>query len=188
MSVLRQQFLRQTAVNTAASPSVTLVDLVGPETALETPYAENTDHVERVRQNRQNESGWVVIDGWTGSTLATANLTVDVEIWERASAAAQKGLETALFPSGAAAPADPFLKRVVATGILGNSTDLTSVFGGANPLGPVLSNLDTPKLHVRAGEFVRLRLTATAGGALGPVTLTAKYDLGNNPQGSSLLA
>jgi hypothetical protein len=186
MSVLRQQFLRQTAV-TAAATSTTLVDLVGPESPQETPYAENTDHVIRARQNRQNEAGWCVIAGWDGSNLDDANLTVDVEIWERASAAAQKGLEGALFPSGAAAPSDPFLKRAVATGLLGNSDDLLSVFGGAAPLGPALSSLDAPKLHLRANEFVRLRL-ANAAGALGPVTLTAKYDLGNHPQGSSLLA
>jgi hypothetical protein len=184
MSVLRQQFTRLTAV-TAAATSTTLVDLLGPTSPLETPYAENTDHVIRARQNRQNESGWVLIDGWDASALDAAALTVDVEIWERASASAQKGLEAALFPSGAAAPADPQLKRVVATGIAGDSDSLLSVFGGA--LGGTLTATDAPKLHVRAGEFVRLRI-ANAAGALGPVTLTAKYDLGNNPQGSSLLA
>ena len=186
MSVLRQQFLRQTPV-TAAASTTTLADLLGPESALETPYAENTDHVIRPRQNRQNEAGWVVISGWQASALDASALTVDVEIWERASAAAQKGLDTALFPSGATAPADPFLKRVVASGIAGDSDDLLSVFGGAAPLGATLSSVDAPKIHVRAGEFVRLRILNSST-ALGPVTLTAKYDLGNNPQGSSLLA
>ncbi len=183
MSVLRQQFTRQTAVVAIASDT-TIVDLFGPQSLLETPYAENTDHVIRARQNRQNESGWVLIDGWDGSSLDDAALTVDVEIWERASAAAQKGLEDALFPSGADASADPFLKRVVATGILGNSDDLLAVFGGS--LGATLSSVDAPKLHVRAGEYVRLRIVNSGGELTG--TLTAKYDLGNNPQGSSLLA
>jgi len=188
MATLRQQFVRQTSVTTAASPSVNLVDLVGPETALAPPYAENSDHVVEPRQVRQNEAGWVVVAGWDGSALDTANLTVDVEIWSRGATASQKGLEAPLFPSGAAAAADPQLKRVVATGLAGNSADLLSVFGGAAPLGPTLSSVDAPKLHLRAGEFVRLRLTATAGAALGPVVLTAKYDLGSHPQGSSLLA
>jgi hypothetical protein len=128
-----------------------------------------------------------VIQGWDGTALDAAALTVDVEIWERASNAAQRGLDGPLFPSGATAASDPFLKRVVATGIAGNSDDLLSVFGGALPLGPTLSSVDAPKLHVRANEFVKLRIT-NSGGALGPVTLTAKYDLGNHPQGSSLLA
>ena len=186
MAHLRQQFMRQTSV-TAAATATTLVDLVGPETALAPPYAENTDHVVDPRQVRQNEAGWVVIDGWDGSALDAAALTVDVEIWARASRAAQKGLEGPLFPSGAAAAADPVLKRVVASGLAGNDDALLAVFGGAAPLGPTLSSVDAPKLHLRADEFVRLRLV-NAGGALGPVTLTAKYDLGNNPQGSSLLA
>jgi len=184
MSVLRQQFLRQTAV-TAAATSTTLADLFGPESALAPPYAENTDHVVLPRQSRQNEAGWVTIDGWDASALDAAALTVDVEIWERASNAAQRGLDGPLFPSGAAPASDPVLKRVVATGIAGNSDDLLSVFGGA--LGATLTSVDAPKLHVRANEFVRLRIVNGAG-ALGPVTLTAKYDLGNNPQGSSLLA
>lgn len=184
MSVLRQQFVRRTSV-TAAATSTTLVDLEGPESALAAPYAEGTDHVVRERQVRQNEAGWVVIDGWNGSALDAAALTVDVEIWARASSAAQKNTQTALFPSGATAASDPFLKRVVASGVPGNSDDLLAVFGGG--LGATLSTVDAPKLHVRADEFVRLRIVNSAG-ALGPVVLTAKYDLGSNPKGSSLLA
>lgn len=186
MSLLRQQFVRQTSV-TAAATSVTVADLLGPETALAAPYAENTDHVVDPRQVRQNEAGWVVVDGWDGSALDAAALTVDVEIWSRGARAAQKNLAAPLFPSGATAASDPMLKRVVATGLLGNSEALTAVFGGEDPLGPTLSSVDAPKLHLRADEFIRLRLT-NSGAALGPVILTAKYDLGNNPQGSSLLA
>jgi hypothetical protein len=129
----------------------------------------------------------VVIDGWDGSVLDAAALTVDVEIWSRGAQASQRNMSAPLFPSGAAAAADPMLKRVVATGLAGNSEALTAVFGGDDPLGPTLSSVDAPKLHLRAGEFVRLRI-ANSGAALGPVVLTAKYDLGNTPQGSSLLA
>ena len=43
-------------------------------------------------------------------------------------------------------------------------------------------------LHLRADEFVRLRLTATAGGALGPVDLVAKFDLGGHPADTHRLA
>jgi len=184
MSVLRQQFVQQTAV-TAAATATTVVDLFGPESPLQAPYAENTDHVVRERQNRQNESGWVLIDGWDGSALDSSDLTVDVEIWSRPATAAQKGLEDALFPSGATQPSDPMLKRVVAEGIAGDDDALLAVFGGS--LGATLSNVDAPKLHVRADEFVRLRIV-NAAGALGPVTLTAKYDLGRNPNESSLTA
>jgi hypothetical protein len=178
MATLRQQFTRKVTVNTLASPSTNLVDIMGPETALASPYAEGTDHVIRERQVRQNESGWVVIDGW-GGAIATDDLTVDVEIWSRASSAAQKGLEAPLFPSGAAAAADPALKRVVASGLLGaaDSATIASIFGGG--LGGV-DIKDIPALHLRADEFVRLRLTATAGGALGPVDLVAKFDLGGH--------
>lgn len=185
MSVLRQQFLRQTSVTVAASPAVTTVDLVGPETTLAHGYAEGTDHVVDPRQVRQNEAGWVVIDGWDGSALDAAALTVDVEIWSRGARAAQKNMPAPLFPSGATVASDPFLKRTVATGIAGNSDDLLAVFGGG--LGATLSSVDAPKLHLRADEFVRLRI-ANSAGALGPVVLTAKYDLGNTPKGSSLLA
>ena len=176
MAQLRQQFLRRTSV-TAAATSVTLVDLVGPESDLASPYAEGSDHVVAPRQVRQNESGWVVIDGWDGSALDSANLTVDVEVWSRASSGAQKGLSSALFPSGAAVAADPVLKRVVASGIPGNSDDILAVFGGGHGTSDLRNK---PLIHVRADEFVRLRLT-NAAGALGPVVLTAKYDLGLSP-------
>lgn len=185
MATLRQQFMRQVTVNVAAGPSTTLVDVLGPESPLATPYAENTDHVIEPRQVRQNEAGWVVIDGWAGSALAIAGLLVDVEIWSRASRAAQKGLEAPLFPSGAAPAADPQLKRVVATGLAGDGTDLVSIFGGAFGGTP---DKDVPALHVRADEFVRLRLNYAAGGALGPVTLSAKYDLGGHPGDTHRLA
>lgn len=185
MATLRQQFMRQATVNVAAGPSTTVVDLLGPESPLAPPYAENTDHVVEPRQVRQNESGWVVIDGWDGSALAIAGLLVDVEIWSRASAAAQKGLEAPLFPSGAAPAADPQLKRVVSSGLAGNSGALLSVFGGG--FGGV-DDKDVPAIHVRADEFVRLRLGYAAGGALGPVTLSAKYDLGGHPGDTHRLA
>jgi len=183
MAQLRQQFLRQLAV-TAAATSTTIADILGPETTLAAPYAENTDHVIRDRQVRQNEAGWVVIDGWDASVLDSANLTVDVEIWSRAASAAQKGLEAALFPSGATAAADPVLKRVVTTGVAGNSTALLAVFGGA--LGGADAK-DVPVLHVRADEFVRLRIVNSST-ALGPVTLSAKFDLGMNPNDTNRLA
>lgn len=187
MSVLRQQFVRTTSVTVAASPNVTVVDLLGPETALASPYAEGSDHVVDPRQVRQNEAGWAVVDGWFGSALAVAALTVDVEIWSRGSTAAQRNMQAPLFPSGAAVAADPVLKRVVATGLAGNGEGITAVFGGEDPLGATLSSVDAPKLHLRADEFVRLRI-ANTGALVGPVVLTAKYDLGNNPKGSSLLA
>jgi hypothetical protein len=178
MSVLRQQFLRQVAVTAAATPAVTTVDIFGPETPLAVPYAENTDHVIRERQVRQDEAGWVVIDGWDTSALDNAALGVTVEIWSRASSAAQKGLTGPLFPSGAAAATDPVLKRVVATAVPGNSDGLIAIFGGVVAGG--IGTKDVPLLHVRADEFVRLTITNT-GGALGPVTLSAKYNLGPHP-------
>jgi hypothetical protein len=187
MSVTRTQFVRTVAVTAAATPNVTTVDILGPETTLSAPYAEGTDHVIDPRQVRQNEAGWVVIGGWDATALDAAALTVDVEIWSRGARAAQRNQQTALFPSGATVPSDPYLKRIVATGLAGNSDALFSALGGAAPLGATLSSVDAPKLKVGAGEFVRLRI-ANSAGALGPVTLTAKFDLGNNPQGSSLLA
>jgi hypothetical protein len=187
MSTLRQQFARKVVVNTAASPSVTEVDIFGPESALAPPYAENTDHVVEPRQVRQNEAGWVVVDGWSASALAVDDQTVDIEIWRRGSNAAQRGLDAPLFPSGAAAAADPSLKRVVASGLLGaaDTALIESMLGGS--LGGV-DNKDVPALHLRADEFVKIRLTATAGAALGPVTLSAKFDLGGNPGDTHRLA
>jgi len=187
MSTLRQQFARKVVVNTAASPSVTLVDILGPESPLTPPYAENSDHVVEPRQVRQNEAGFVVVDGFAASALATDDLTLDIEIWRRGARAAQRGLEAPLFPSGAAAASDPSLKRVVTTGLLGaaDAALIASALGGA--LGGV-NDKDVPALHLRADEFVRLRLTATAGGALGPVTLSAKFDLGGNPGDTHRLA
>lgn len=170
MSVLRRQFLRQVAVSTAASPSVTLADIVGPESAQETPYAEGTDYVTRLRQPLQNNAGWVVVDGWDGSALDTANLTVDVEIWSRATVPHGRNIQSPMFPNGGGVAADPVLKRVVATGVAGNSDALLNILGKT-----------APALYVNADEFIRLRLTATAGGALGPVTLSAKYDFGQHP-------
>jgi hypothetical protein len=128
------------------------------------------------------------VNGWSGSVLETADLTVDVEIWSRGNRAAQKGLEGPLFPSGAAPAADPALKRVVASGLSGDTatdTALLSILGGG--FGGV-DVKDVPALHVRADEFVKLRLTATAGAALGPVTLSAKYDLGGHPGDTHRLA
>ena len=185
MAQLRQQFLRQLAV-TAAATGTTVVDILGPESALAGPYAENADHVIDPRQVRQNEAGWLVVDGWDGSVLDDAALTVDVEIWSRGARAAQKGLEAPLFPSGAAAAADPALKRVVASGVLGTSDALIAILGGK--LGVAGSSVrDVPMLHVRADEFVRMTLVNT-GAALGPVTLSAKYDLGMNPADTQRLA
>ena len=186
MSVLRQQFVRVVPVTTSASVSTTVVDVLGPQTATAVGFAENTDHVIRERQVRQNEAGWVVIDGWAGALL-TDDHNLDVEIWSQASSAAQKGLEAPLFPSGAAAAADPVLKRVVVSGLLGSTDTLAiaSVFGGG--LG-ASDTKDIPALHLRADEFVRLRINTTAGGALGPVNLTAKFDLGLNPADTHRLA
>ena len=183
MAQLRQQFLRQIAV-TAAASSTTTVDILGPETALAAPYSENTDHVVDPRQVRQNEAGWLSISGWNGSALDSSDLTVDVEIWSRGARAAQKGLEAPLFPSGAAAAADPVLKRVVATGVAGDDAQLSAIFGVTEDTVP---QKDVPLLHVRADEFVRLSIV-NASTALGPVTLTAKYDLGINPNDTMRLA
>lgn len=180
MSVLRQQFLRQVAV-TAAAADVTPVDIFGPESPLETPFAEGTDHVVRERAARQNEAGWVTIDGWRASALAVPALLVDVEIWSRGSASAQRGMSAPYYPTGAAAAADPVLKRVVASGVAGDSAALLAIFGvGYSGVATSTSTKNVPALHVRADEFVRLRLT-NPGGALGPVTLSAKYDLGHHP-------
>jgi hypothetical protein len=184
MSVLRQQFLRQVATGTIANGATATVDILGPETTLAPPYAENTDHVIRDRQVRQNESGWVIIEEWDGSVLDAANVFVDVEIWSRASSAAQKGLTAPLFPSGATAAADPILKRVVATDVEGNSDALTAIFGGA---WGGADDKDVPLLHVRADEFVRLSITNSTGGGLASVTLAAKYNLGQNPADNQLL-
>lgn len=178
MSVLRRQFLRQVVVSTAAAPSVTLVDIVGPESAQEAPYAEGTDYVTRPRQSLQNNAGWVVVDGWDGSSLATANLTVDVEIWSRATVSHGRNIQAPLFPNGGGVATDPVLKRVVATGVPGNSAALVAILGGE--FGGDEAK-DKPALYVNADEFIRLRLTATTGGALGPVTLSAKFDFGQHP-------
>jgi len=185
MATLRQQFLRQVVLSVAASPSTTNLDIFGPESPLETPYAENTDHVIRPRQNRQNEAGFVVIDGW-GTPFNVDTVNLDVEIWSRRSSAAQKNLEAPLFPSGAAVPTDPQLKRVVATGLLGltHITDIAAIFGGG--FGG-RDTKDVPLLHVRADEFVRLRVNNTAAGALGPLTLSAKFDLGISPADTNRL-
>ena len=174
MAQLRQQFLRQQAVTLAAT-ATTIFDVVGPETALASPYAEGTDHVTNPRQVRQNESGWVNIEITAG--LLTANTTYTVEIWKKASTAAQKGLDTALFPSGAAAAADPSLQRVVVSSVLGNSVGLDDLLGGplATPVGP--------GLHLRADEFVRFTVV-NASTALGPLMVTSKFDLGLNPNDS----
>lgn len=187
MAQLRQQFLRQIAV-TAAATATTTVDILGPETDLAAPYAENTDHVVDPRQVRQNEAGWLSVAGWASSALESANLTVDVEIWSRGARAAQKGLEAPLFPSGAAAAANPALKRVVATGVAGNDPELVRIFGFREEnAAPDDIAKDIPLLHVRADEFVRLTIVNSAG-ALGPVTLSAKYDLGINPNDTMRLA
>ena len=178
MAQLRQQFLRQLSVTLAAA-STPLIDIEGPETALATPYAEGTDHVIRERQVRQNEAGFVNIEMAAG--LLVAGVTYDVEIWKRASSGAQKGLEAPLFPSGAAAAADPTLSRVVTTGILGNDANLPSILGGG------IGSPDVPLLHVRADEFVRLR-AVVPGGAIGPLLVTAKFDLGMNPADTNRLA
>lgn len=184
MSVLRQQFAQDIAV-TVIDATTEVVDLFGPISPLATPYAENTDHVTEPRQTRQNESGWVVVDGWDGSALDVATVTLDVEIWSQASRASQRNVEAALFPSGATAPTDPMLKRVVATGLLGNSATVLAVFGGGLGGNDVK---DIPALHLRADEFVRLSITNASGGDLGPVTLSAKYDLGGNPGDTHRLA
>ncbi len=178
MAQLRQQFLRNLTV-TLAGASTTVVDILGPETDLATPYAEGTDHVIRERQVRQNESGYVNID--LGATLGVAGAVYDVEIWRRAASAAQKGLEAPLFPSGAPAAADPTLQRVVATGLAGDDAGLAAILGGG------LASPDVPLLHVRAGEFVRLR-AVVAGGAIGPAAIQAKFDLGINPNDTMRLA
>jgi len=183
MSVLRQQFLQTLAVSVPATTTLEF-DLFGPESPLEPPYAEGTDHVVRARQVRSNESGWVVINGWTGSALAIAGAIVDVEIWSRGASAAQKGLDSALFPSGAVAPVDPVLKRIAATGLLGDSGGLVSLYGGG--LGGVDAK-DVPALHLRADEFVKLRINNTTGGTVA-TTLEAKYDLGGHPGDTHRLA
>jgi len=183
MSVLRQQFLRRLVVDIAATPAVTLVDVFGPETPLEPPYAENTDHVIRGRQVRQNEAGFVVIE--LPATMLVADLTYDVEIWSRAASAAQKGLEAPLFPTGAAPAADPVLKRVVATGVIGNELSLPEILGGGFTTA-ALNEKDVPLLHVRADEFVRLRV-ANAAGALAAQQVVAKFDLGLNPADTNKL-
>jgi hypothetical protein len=176
MSVLRQQFGTTLSI-TSTDGETEEFDLFGPESALAPPYAENSDHVVIPRQVRQNEAGWVVIDGWNGSALAVANMTVDIEIWARGSSAAQRGLEAPLFPSGAAAAADPSLKRVVASGLGGTDALIDSLFGGA--LGGQDSK-DVPAVHLRAEVLVKIRLANATGGDIGPVVLVAKYDLGGN--------
>ena len=176
MAQLRQQFLRQVAVPVILDTATLAVDVLGPESTLEPPYAENSDHVVRARQVRQNEAGFVQITGWDGSVLDDPDVLLDVEIWKRAASAAQKGLEAPLFPSGAAAAADPVLQRVVATDLPGDGADLLSILGGATPPAK-----DVPLLHVRADEFVRLRITNNTGGNTTALTLSAKFDLGMNP-------
>jgi len=181
MSVLRQQFA-QTLVASVPDATTLEFDLFGPESPLAPPYAENTDHVTEPRQVRQNEAGWVVIDGL--SNLAVPTVTFDVEIWQRGAASAQRNLQAPLFPSGAAPAADPSLKRAVATGLVGDSTLLPSILGGG--LGGV-DTKDVPALHLRADEFVKLRITNGSGGLLAD-TFLAKYDLGGSPGDTHRLA
>ena len=183
MSTLRQQFLRRVVIDIAGAGAVTTVDILGPESPLEPPYAENTDHVIRDRQVRQNEAGFVVITEPTNNLDTAAEYLFDVEIWSRASSAAQKGLEAALFPSGAPAPADPVLKRVVSTAIPG--ADVAPILGGA--FGGA-DNKDVPLLHVRADEFVRLLITENGGGAAASTVFEAKFDLGISAADSNRLA
>ena len=183
MSVLRQQFA-QTLVASVPAATTLEFNLFGPESPLAPPYAEGTDHVIDPRQVRQNEAGWVVIDGLTGGGLANAAVFFDVEIWQRGAASAQRNLEAPLFPSGAAAAADPSLKRAVASALAGNSALLASIFGGS--LGGTTSK-DVPALHLRADEFVKLRVNNTTGGVLLD-TLLAKYDLGGSPGDTHRLA
>lgn len=182
MAQLRQQFLRNLSVD-LPDAATTLVDVVGPETPLAVPYAENTDHVVRERQVRQNEAGYVAIE--LAATMKVANTTYDVEIWRRASSAAQKGLEAPLFPSGAAAAADPVLRRVVATGLAGDSDALEAVLGGATL---ALADAHVPLLSVRADEFVRLRIANATGGALNSQNIQARFDLGINQNDTMRLA
>ena len=187
MATLRQQFSRKVVVNLAASPSTTEIDIVGPESATAVPYAENSDHVIEPRQVRQNEAGWCVVDGFAASGLDVDDVTYDIEIWRRPAQAAQKGLEGPLFPSGAAAAAVPSLSRVVASGLLGAADEALIVSSLGGSLGGVDAK-DVPALHLRADEFVRIRATKTAGAALGPISLYAKFDLGGHPGDTHRLA
>src|SRR3990167_933810 len=129
MTVLATQFLRRTAVTLLNAPATpTEVDIFGPESTTEPPYAENVDHVVRARQVRQNEAGFAVVD--LPATLVAANVFLrGVEIWLRQSLPGQRGISGPLFPSGAApASSQPVLKRVVFADAANNTaTNLVAV-------------------------------------------------------------
>jgi len=179
MSVLATQFLRRTTVTLLNAPAApTEVDIFGPESGTEPPYAENTDHVIRPRQIRQNEAGFVVID--LPGAFVNANIFLrGVEVYSRNSIPMQRGLGTAMFPSGAATPSSPMLKRQIFSSSA-NDTPTTlaailSILGGT--LTGSDATKDTPAIKVNADEFVKLRLFNNTGG---PVTDTidSKFDLG----------
>ena len=179
MSVLATQFLRRTAATLLNAPAApTEVDIFGPESETETPYAENTDHVIRPRQLRQNEAGFVIVD--LPAAFVNANIFLrGVEIWSRNSIPFQRGLGTAMFPTGAAVAASPMLKRTVFASTA-NDTPTTlaatlSILGGT--LTGSDATKDTPALKVNADEFVKLRLFNNTGGPLTD-TIDSKFDLG----------
>jgi hypothetical protein len=184
MSVLRTQSLQRTAA-TLVNNAVTMVNLAGPTSPAETPYAEGTDHVERLRHNRQNEAGWAVVD--LPAAFVAGNVWLRaVEIWASATPG-QTGLAPPLFPTGAtpAPNGAAYLKRVVfstdANDFATNGAAAQAILGGE--LGAV-GDKDVPALHVRADEFIQLRFGNTSGGDIGPEFIEVKYDLGLAPSDS----
>jgi len=180
MGVVRTNFLRRQSVTIPNNGSVTF-DVEGPSSPAEPPYAEGTDHVTRLRQLRENESGNVRIG--LDATLGVAATLIDsIEIWARNSVG-QSGLSAPLFPSGATPSANgaAYMIRSVFSatpGVPSNDAQALTILGG------VLNNdatKDTPGIWLEADQMVRITLTDTAGG--GDVTgdVTAKYDLGLNP-------
>ena len=181
MSVIRTQFLRHTTA-TLINAAETVVDIFGPETASEPPYAENTDHVTRPRQVRENEAGVAQV-GLPANFLAANVFLRKVEIWDKKSLPGQRGLDPALFPSGAT-PGGSDRKRVVFDSEAADLIDLTddgmlSILGGS----PLDADPDkhTPLLTVGADEFIKLTFFNNSGGDIGPEVIQTKFDLGLNP-------
>lgn len=176
MSVIRTQYMERQTISLPSSGTL-VVDVNGPTSPAETPYAEGTDHVTKKRQLRENESGIVYID-IEGAVNVSTTFVDAVEIWNRGDPD-QTGLTPALFPTGADLASAPYKVRDVFTGSAPlNSAALKTIFGGTLDDD---TTKHTPALSLQANQYVRITLRETAGGGDLAGTVTAKFDLGLNP-------
>lgn len=183
MTTTRTQGIERTLVDFPIAPStVTAFDLPRPETSPKDPgYAENTDHVTKLPAIREMEAGHCVVDFAT--TLAVAGVFLDKVEVRKLLPIAQKGITgpgDALYPTGA--PTDESLVRVLLD--RGGANDLLLSDDAANDFFGVIKGNATvrsyPGITLRAGEFLRITLDNTSGGALLAQAITATYKLGLN--------